>query len=65
MQEIEEDPEVRQQVALFKNDHAKDDVEQRSAGDVMDIDDELSGDEAELDIPLEELIDELEALGVE
>lgn len=57
---------MRQQVALYKNQHAPSAaLQSRVHEDTMDVDDDMSGDEAALEIPLDELIDELDALGVE
>lgn len=66
MQELEEDPEVRQQVALYKSHAAEATTELGWApGDTMEVDEDMSGEEAALEIPLEELIDELEGLDMQ
>jgi hypothetical protein len=59
VQELEEDPELRQHVALYK-----DLVAVADAANTMDISDD--GDDAhELEVPLEELLDDLEGLDVQ
>jgi hypothetical protein len=63
MQELEEDPELRQQVALYKNPeaivHPVTNVAMDGASDEGDI------DESALDIPLDELLDDLDALHID
>lgn len=64
MQDIEEDPDVRQHVSLYKNHGDQGTGQQGHAlSDTMDVD--VSGDEATLEIPLEDLIDELEGLDMQ
>lgn len=66
LQDIEEDPEVRQHVALYKNYGDPGTAQQgHSAIDTMDVDEDDTGDEAALEIPLEDLIDELEGLDMQ
>lgn len=61
VQELEEDPEMRKHVALFKNASARL-VEQADAANDMDEDGAL--DEHEIAIPLDELLEDLEDLAV-
>lgn len=66
LQELEEDPELRQQVALYKNPEALaggpavvTNVSMDGASDDGDV------DEAALEIPLDELLDDLDALNID
>ena len=78
LQELEEDPELRQQVNLYKNEdpmpHAAGQnafVSQNAPADPNAVMDGASDDEDEdvdaaaLDIPLDELLDDLEGLNME
>lgn len=77
VQELEEDPELRQQVSLYKNEEAlvyqpknafaSQNVPQAVDNAVMEgaSDDEEDVDAAALDIPLDELLDDLDALNME
>lgn len=61
VQELEEDPEMRKHVALFK---AEADVV-AAADTANDMDDDDAAEERELDVPLEELLDDLHAIDLD
>ena len=56
---------MRQNVALYKNHAAGTMPPTQQPDDAMETDQDDSEDEAALEIPLEELIDELEALDMQ
>jgi hypothetical protein len=62
VQELEEDPDMRKHVALYKNE-AVDVVAAADDANEMEEDDDTAAHE--LEIPLEDLLDDLEGLAVE
>jgi nonsense-mediated mRNA decay protein 3 len=64
VQDLEEDPELRQQVELYKNPVAGP-VEAADAANAMEESDGDDQDLRMLEVPLEELLDDLEGLAMD